>query len=131
MPAKPAKYCAKCRVSHANGCPQKKQWVRKYNAKSGRGGRPWQRLRKRIFQRDGFLCQSCKADDILTAVDLHGANVGICDHIIPTFEGGSDDESNLQTLCKKCSDDKTKQEAVRGRGVQISTGQPMDTDALI
>lgn len=46
----------------------------------------------------------------------HSGNCALCgtfrkslhrDHIIPRFEGGSDDDSNLQLICANCHEDKT------------------------
>lgn len=38
-----------------------------------------------------------------------------CDHIIPGFEGGTDDLENLQWLCSHHHRQKTSQEGLRGR----------------
>ena len=37
-----------------------------------------------------------------------------CDHIIPKAEGGSDEDENLQTLCRSCHKQKTDAEKARG-----------------
>ena len=118
MPAKPSRYCPKCKTVHDKECP-KSNWKNRKNNGSygqGRGGRPWRRKRKAVMERDLYLCQMCRSNNVLTSVDLHGPNAGICDHRIPKCEGGTDDDSNLQTLCKKCSEIKTLQESQRGRG---------------
>ena len=81
---------------------------------SGRGGRPWRRKRQRVFERDSYLCQMCASNGVITAIELSGPNGGVCDHIKPKAEGGTDDESNLQTLCQGCDREKTKEEAKRG-----------------
>lgn len=39
----------------------------------------------------------------------------IADHIKPKAEGGGDERSNYQGLCKPCDTTKTKAEAARGR----------------
>ncbi len=83
----------------------------------GRGGRPWRRLRERIFQRDNFLCQSCLKIGVVTTIDLHGKRAGVCDHVIPEAEGGKTREDNLQALCKACDKEKTQHESKRGRGL--------------
>ncbi|CAH0650399.1 MULTISPECIES: HNH endonuclease [Pseudomonas] len=72
---------------------------------SGRGGRPWRRIRDRILLRDNYTCQACG----LVTKDLE------VDHIINVAEGGSDDDSNLQALCVPCHQEKTAAEAARGR----------------
>ena len=50
------------------------------------------KLTMRIFRRDGFCCKICGSIDDLTI-----------DHIIPISKDGSDDDDNLQTLCKSCN----------------------------
>ncbi|WP_428992542.1 HNH endonuclease [Lysobacter antibioticus] len=60
------------------------------------------------MKRDAFLCQKCKADGRLTL----GTQV---DHRVPKAEGGTDDLGNLQLMCSRCHDEKSKAEASRGR----------------
>lgn len=64
------------------------------NYGQGRGGRPWRRLRARIIARDQYTCQLCFR--VCMDYDLD------CDHIVPKAEGGTDDPSNLRTLCRPC-----------------------------
>lgn len=73
---------------------------------NGRGGRPWARLRMTILVRDLFTCRHCH--QIFKDTDLE------CDHIINTAQGGSDDPTNLQTLCKPCHAKKTFLESQAG-----------------
>ena len=114
---KARKWCSKCKEPHAGQCP-KSGWkgYRHKQGSSGRGGTTWQNRRKRIFERDGYLCQEHKRLGKLVSVSLHGINHGVCDHITPLAEGGSDDDENLQTICQSCDKTKTAQEARRGRG---------------
>ncbi|MGE3346067.1 MAG: HNH endonuclease [Ramlibacter sp.] len=75
-------------------------------------GRAWEKVRERVLFRDQGLCQPCLAatpERITPAVAV--------DHIKPKAEGGTDAESNLQAICKACHDQKTAEEARRGRGV--------------
>ncbi|WP_408629878.1 HNH endonuclease [Amycolatopsis aidingensis] len=58
--------------------------------------------RARILQRDP-TCQTCGLRPSV-----------IADHITPVAEGGSDDESNGQGLCRPCHDTKTQAERQRG-----------------
>ena len=54
-----------------------------------------QAVRDYVFQRDQYRCQSCgcfPAEDCLQV-----------DHILPLAQGGSNDLSNLQTLCQTCN----------------------------
>lgn len=53
------------------------------------GGEPNMRLRRKIFERDGFQCRHCATGHDLTI-----------DHVIPIAADGLTEESNLQTLCR-------------------------------
>lgn len=78
-------------------------------------GSGWERTRQRIFERDGGLCQECLRASIVTSVGdkLFSA---WCDHVVPKAEGGTDDDDNLQTLCRRCHQRKTDVEKNRRRG---------------
>lgn len=68
-----------------------------------RGGN-WQRIRERILMRDAGLCQEfLRAGETTAAAQV--------DHITTLEAGGTDADSNLQSLCVKCHDEKTKREA--------------------
>ncbi len=120
MPSRHSRWCGKCRAVHAGDeqCPHRVAFgrKRKFAKRSGRGGSKWGKLRKRIFERDLYLCQLCRHNGVVAAVELHGPLHGVCDHVVPIAEGGSDDESNLQTLCQSCDKVKTQSESIRGRG---------------
>lgn len=119
MGAKPGRWCASCREIHAakEVCPRRVAFGRKRKGGvSGRGGRVWRETRERIFRRDGFLCQICRVKGLVTAVELHGVNHGVCDHIIPLSEGGEGCDANLQTICQGCDKEKTLRESMAGRG---------------
>jgi 5-methylcytosine-specific restriction endonuclease McrA len=51
--------------------------------------------RKRIYDRDGNCCLKCGSGEYITI-----------DHILPLSKGGTNRNSNLQTLCKKCNMEK-------------------------
>lgn len=74
-------------------------------------GRQWVHARNRVMLRDCGICQPCKADGIVHM----GTEV---DHIVPKAEGGTDDDANLQTICKARHRAKTQAEAARGRGLR-------------
>ncbi|GFM89357.1 hypothetical protein PSCICO_47560 [Pseudomonas cichorii] len=71
---------------------------------SGRGGRPWRRIRERILIRDQYTCQKC--GKITEQLEV--------DHIIGKTLGGTDDDLNLQSLCVPCHQVKT---AAESRGI--------------
>jgi hypothetical protein len=56
---------------------------------------PDEETKKRVKQRDGKRCLCCGCTSPLQV-----------DHIIPWYLGGTNDEDNLQTLCKYCNQDK-------------------------
>lgn len=49
-------------------------------------------LRLEIYERDNYCCQECSSNHDLTI-----------DHIIPVVKGGTNNPSNLQTLCRSCN----------------------------
>ena len=66
-------------------------------------GTKWDKLRARILKRDKYLCQGClKAGRATEAKTV--------DHIIAKAHGGTDDDSNLQSLCWSCHRTKTSTE---------------------
>jgi hypothetical protein len=59
------------------------------------------RMRRKVFLRDGFKCQECGASpgkDRRVWLEV--------DHIFPVAKGGSNDMSNLRTLCDQCNNGK-------------------------
>lgn len=72
-------------------------------------GSEWERIRKLVLSRDKGLCQPCLAEGkYRTARQV--------DHIVPKAKGGTDDDSNLQSICVDCHQRKTQQEAKEARG---------------
>jgi 5-methylcytosine-specific restriction endonuclease McrA len=57
-----------------------------------------QSVKNYVFQRDNYQCQSCGKTNQETQLNI--------DHIIPLAKGGSNDISNLQTLCQQCNQKK-------------------------
>lgn len=70
-------------------------------------GHAWRKLRERILKRDNYLCVKCRAAGrLVEATDV--------DHIKAKTHGGTDDESNLQSLCAPCHKEKTAKEGKVG-----------------
>ncbi|MBR8827967.1 MAG: HNH endonuclease [Gomphosphaeria aponina SAG 52.96 = DSM 107014] len=53
-------------------------------------------VRKYVYERDKYQCQSCGKREKQLNID----------HIIPLAKGGTNDISNLQTLCWQCNQQK-------------------------
>ena len=53
------------------------------------------RKRLEILKRDGFRCHSCGATAKTTCLDVN--------HKVPISKGGTNNDSNLITLCFKCN----------------------------
>jgi len=58
----------------------------------------WNQIRDIILQRDDFKCVKC---------NKQGLEI---DHIIPVALGGTNEISNLQTLCSRCHREKTNKD---------------------
>jgi 5-methylcytosine-specific restriction enzyme A len=72
-----------------------------YHANKGKR-QPLTQLQKAvIIVRDDFTCQICKIKVHVTRYNT--TNKAHVDHIIPLNLGGSNDLSNLQTLCRNCN----------------------------
>ena len=55
-------------------------------------------VREYVYKRNNYQCQSCGKTNQETQLSI--------DHIIPLAQGGSNDISNLQTLCLSCNQSK-------------------------
>lgn len=75
-------------------------------------GRTLQTLRTRLLKANP-LCVACASKGYVTAaVEI--------DHIKALCNGGTNDESNLQGLCKTCHEDKTAMDL--GQKVKVAVG---------
>lgn len=115
MSSKPSRPCAfprcKALVKDTRYCEEhqehdaRKRYDREKGTRQERGyGTAWQALRKDILLRDLYTCQMCGG-----SVGMHKGDAHV-DHIIAKEKGGTDDESNLQTLCAGCHSRKTNAE---------------------
>lgn len=69
-------------------------------------GRQWDILRARILERDRHLCQECLRNGRAVVAKT-------VDHIKPKAQGGTDADSNLQSLCWPCHHAKTAREKLK------------------
>ncbi|RBO52972.1 HNH endonuclease [Rhodovulum sp. BSW8] len=88
------------------------QWRDRPSASERGYGRGWKALRKRVMQRDSWLCQPCLRTGRVTPATE-------CDHVVPKAQGGTDDEGNLQAICADCHKAKTEREAAEARGRRL------------
>ncbi|WP_437412207.1 HNH endonuclease [Sinorhizobium meliloti] len=54
----------------------------------------WEETRRLVLERDGYQCVSCSTKLSSTGADVH--------HLLPRSMGGSDELTNLVTLCDGC-----------------------------
>jgi len=71
-------------------------------------GSAWEKLRERILQRDGYLCLTCLGEGTYTPAN-------IVDHVVPKAHGGTDDPSNLASICSAHHKVKTANERLNRR----------------
>ncbi len=69
-------------------------------------------VRYRVLNRAKFRCELCGISAEEKALEV--------DHIIPRNQGGSDDESNLQSLCYSCNSMKRDKDDTDFRGIRES-----------
>ena len=71
-------------------------------------------VRQAVFDRDGRACKQCGSTDDLSI-----------DHIVPRSKGGSHDESNLQTLCRRCNSAKNNRQSKNDLDQSSANDRPM------
>ncbi|WP_090263194.1 HNH endonuclease [Pseudomonas panipatensis] len=117
MPLRPQRPCRStgCNALHRNSngycdahADLAKAWATRQG--SGRGGRPWRRLRDKVLARDKYLC---RCEECTRLGRLREANE--VDHVIPLALGGSDEPGNLVAINDDCHRRKTQREALQAR----------------
>lgn len=88
----------------------------RYRARGG--GKIPEEMRQAVFDRDGWVCLDCGAEDNLC-----------CDHVVPVAKGGETDFENLQTLCIPCNS--RKRDRIRKRDVRRVRGQSEDIPGTV
>lgn len=123
MPKRPPKPCTtpRCKNYATKGskCDEhqpKAGWSKESRHKRGYGYQ-WYKTKEAVLKRDKHLCQNCLRQGIFTLGDE-------VDHIVNKAEGGSDKMSNLETICKKCHKQKTREESKRGRNKRSIQNKP-------
>lgn len=82
-------------------------WSDKQSPRNSALPRDWQRLRRHVLERDGFVCQECGR-----------ADADQVDHIVGIGEGGTHHPSNLRAVHRVCVASKNAAEAGRARARQ-------------
>ncbi|MBL3587401.1 HNH endonuclease [Rhodovulum sulfidophilum] len=81
------------------------QWRNRPSASERGYGRGWKVLRKRVMQRDSWLCQPC----LRRGASRPPPSATWC----PKAQGGTDDEGNLQAICADCHKANLRQQSLR------------------
>ena len=55
----------------------------------------WPEIRKQVYQRDNYTCQIC---------NNQGGRLN-CHHLVSLSKGGTNEKSNLETLCQNCHEE--------------------------
>lgn len=71
-------------------------------ARRGKKFQPKPRKRRRIYERDGYICQICHEPTEPDTDVMHPWHPSL-DHIVPRSQGGSDDDDNLRTAHRWCN----------------------------
>ena len=79
----------------------RKPWADKGSASERGYGYAWQKLRKQALKRDNYLCQECLMQGKLTPLCVKPYDHAV-DHRLPKSQGGTDDLSNVRSLCSAC-----------------------------
>ena len=109
----PKTICTKCSkiATKGNRCDKHyvaHGWSHTKNRHQRGYGNDWDKLRAKILKRDNHLCQTC----LLNGIYKEAKQV---DHIVNKAQGGTNDPSNLQSICISCHKNKTQEESKQGR----------------
>ncbi len=118
-----ARQCLMCRnpaIGHTSRCAEHSRrsgWATRPSIGTRKGiyaAGAWSDVRKRVLAERGRACE-CR-DPRCSHGPVCGSPGAVIDHIIPMAQGGpAYDLSNLQVLCRRCSDRKTAAEGAVGR----------------
>ena len=108
LPNRPAKLAALMGATEPLDLLPLAEFVDFFSVEGGGAGAPTERrsltdsVRAAVLVRDGGRCRKCRS----------ARNLEV-DHIVPLSKGGSSDEFNLQTLCRRCNRRKWKKLVAR------------------
>lgn len=69
------------------------------------------KIKKLVKKRDNYTCQICGISNEQLHKYNPNWNVLLCiDHKVPACSGGSNDPSNLRTLCEYCNNKKSSED---------------------
>lgn len=128
MPTSAPKPCTVCAVLVHGGdgqCVKHKRvpWLLKRPDVKRTTGRKLQAQRAALFAANPW-CAICLPKGMRVLAQIR-------DHKVPLAEGGSDEDSNIQGICKPCDKVKSAAETARGRGVQKSGAPQRETDPSV
>jgi 5-methylcytosine-specific restriction protein A len=111
-PKRPCRYPGCPRLTDHTYCEEHEKMMQRHYDTFTRGystgkryGRQWRKIRTR-YVRKHPLCERCLLEGRYVPVEeVH--------HIVPLSEGGSNDESNLMSLCHSCHEKMHKRKGKR------------------
>ena len=129
MPRKPQRPCRYPGCPHLTDgvyCEEHAKVMEQHYEKFQRGyspgkryGRAWKRIRDRYVHKHP-LCEQCLKEGRYVAVEeVH--------HIVPLADGGSNDESNLMSLCRSCHEKIHRERGDREGGQNLYDPFPRKT----
>ena len=105
----------------------RKRWADKASRHERGYNSAWDRIRLQALKRDCYLCQECMRQGRLTPLAVKPRDHAV-DHIVPKVRGGTDDLTNLESLCADpCHAAKTARDEGWNRAKTIGNdGWPAD-----
>lgn len=107
----------------------RKPWADKGSRHDRGYGAAWTRIREQALRRDLYLCQACKREGRLTPLCVKPRDHAV-DHIVPKAFGGTDDLTNLESLCEPCHKAKSSLELGYKPKQTIGADGWIETEAL-
>lgn len=98
--------CTECRTKAEKENKKKHNRIRKSKIRAiKKGSKVCQKIApSKVFKKDKWRCRQCKCK--VQKKDIYADNAAELDHIVPLSLGGPHTYSNVQTLCRKCNQEK-------------------------